>query len=317
MRRMTPEDAERLLGLSREADFLGPEASTWVERLRPESELVDAAGFFVEHGRADHAAELAANVWRLWLLTGNPAGGREFLATALSGGNESLSRARALALYGDGLLAFRQGAQEESQRSNQDALAIARALGDAEVESLALVGLSRIAFREGDNGRVRSLALQAYDLVCDGDPSAAVAPLHMLAAGTRLSGEPDAAVALYHESLALNRRLGDARMIAAELHNIGHVELHRGNVGAAEQAFAECARLRNPQDPYDVAMTHLNEAALACERGQADVTAEHVRECESTLEAAGIALDPDDAHEVAWLRERVTDELPDARTSYW
>ena len=33
---MTGEDAERLLALSREADLLGPDRDTWIERLSPD-----------------------------------------------------------------------------------------------------------------------------------------------------------------------------------------------------------------------------------------------------------------------------------------
>jgi hypothetical protein len=44
-----------------------------------------------------------------------------------------------------------------------------------------------------------------------------------------------------------------------ELHNIGHVELHRGNLDAAERCFAECADVCNHDDPYEAAMTHLNQ----------------------------------------------------------
>jgi len=302
---VTEQDAARLLELSREADFLGPDARTWVNRLRPERQLVDAARSFVENGRSGDAAELAANVWRLWQVTGDPAGGRELLAVALDVDRPEPSRARALALYGDGLFAFRQGTQEDSRRRNEEALEVARAVGDAEAASLALVGLSRVAFREADYDRVRTLAEQARELVRDAGATSNIAPLHMLAAGTRLSGDLDGAVQLYEESLELNRKLGDSRMIAGELHNLGHVELHRGNIGAAQRAFAEADSLRSGDDPYDLAMAQLNQAALAYERGDRSAAAERLRSCQSTLADAGIALDPDDAYEVAWLEERV------------
>jgi hypothetical protein len=185
---MTRAEAERLLGLAREADLVGPDAARWVARLAPERErLVKAARFLAEHGEEQAAVELAANVWRLWLLSGEVADGRRLLSAALDVGAGRPSRARALALYGDGLLAFRQGAQAESQARNEAALEVARAVGDREAEALALVGLSRVAFRDGDYPHVRSLAAQARELARNLDASAGVAPLHMLAAGTRLA----------------------------------------------------------------------------------------------------------------------------------
>lgn len=215
------------------------------------------------------------------------------------------TRARALALYGDGLLAFRSGEQAESLERNEAALETALAVGDAEAEALALVGLSRVAFRDGDYDRVRSLAAEARELTRDLDAAAGAAPLHLLAAGTRLAGEHDRAVELYTESLELNRRLGDTRSVGMELHNIGHVELHRGNVEAAERCFAERELVRNQDDPYETAMSRLNQAALAFALGDDQRADQELGRAKSTLDSAGIVLDPDDAFEVDWLRERL------------
>lgn len=303
---MTRKEAERLLVLAREAKLVGSDAPSWVERLAPRrEELVEAARFLAENGEEEAAAELAANVWRLWLLSGDVAGGRRLLAAALDVGEGRPSRARALALYGDGALAFRAGAQSESQHRNEAALEAAHAVGDREAQALALVGLSRVAFRDGDYARVRALATEARELARDLDAAAGAAPLHMLAAGTRLAGDYDEAIELYTESLELNRRLGNSRLVGMELHNIGHVELHRGNVDAAERCFAECAEVRNPDDLYESAMTHLNDAALAFVRDDRERAAELLGRAQSQLDGAGIVLDPDDAFEVEWLHDRL------------
>jgi tetratricopeptide (TPR) repeat protein len=303
---MTRAEAERLLALAREAELQGANAASWVERLGPERDrLVQAVSFFADSGDDEAAVELVANVWRLWLLTGDVAGGRELLAAALDAGDGQPSRARALALYGDGMFAFRAGARDESLARNEAALEAARAVHDREAEALALVGLSRVAFRDGDYARVRALAAEAIDLVRGMGDAARAAPLHLLAAGTRLAGDHDEAVELYTESLELNRRLGDRRLVGMELHNIGHVELHRGNVEAAERCFAECAQTRTRDDPYDTAMTHLNQAALAFARGDRERAADLLERMQSTLDEAGVVLDPDDGFEVDWLRERL------------
>lgn len=267
---------------------------------------MDAARFLAENKDEAAALELVANVWRLWLIGGDVDGGRQLLAAALDLGRASASSARAHALYGDGLLAFRAGQLVESRKRNEEALATARTVGDREAEALALVGLSRIALREGRYDRVRSLAARARDLTRDLDPAAGVAALHLLAAGVRLVGEYDEAIDLYSESLEVNRALGDRRMVGVELHNIGHVELHRGNAAAAERCFAERADFSASSDPYEAAMTHLNRAALAFARGDRRGAADFLARSQSTLDDAGIVLDPDDAFEVEWLRNRLT-----------
>ena len=195
---MTRDEAERLLVLSREANAFDP----------GDRVALDAAvHFFAAEGKAESSAELAANVWRLWLVAGDVAGGRRLLRSALKAGEGTLSHARALALYADGLLAFRAGEQTESQERNEEALETARAIGDHEAEALALVGLSRVALRDGDYARVRSRAAEALELARVLGDDATVMPLHLLAAGTRLAGDLDRAIDLYVESLELNQRL--------------------------------------------------------------------------------------------------------------
>jgi non-specific serine/threonine protein kinase len=301
------EDVERLLVLADEARLSGPDAASWVERLAPKRpEFLEAARFLVDNGEWEAAVGMAANLWRLWLLVGDVAGGRQFLATVLDvDGQPKPSPARALALYGDGLLAFRAGAQTESETRNGQALQAAQAIGDRDAEALALVGLSRVALRNGDYARVQSLAAEARRLTRDRDPAAGAAPLHLLAAGTRLAGDYDRAVELYAESLELSRSLGDSRGIGMELLNMGHVELHRGNVAEANRCFTESAAIRNQDDPYEAAMTHLSQAALAVAHGERDRATDLLQRMLSTLDRAGIVLDPDDAFEVKWLGDQV------------
>jgi tetratricopeptide (TPR) repeat protein len=293
---MTRDEAERLLVRSRDAGAFAP---------NDRKQLAKAVRIFAAESDDESATELAANVWRLWLATGDVAGGRELLRIALEAGEGTVSSTRALALYADGLLAFRAGAQAESRQRNEDALEVARAIGDHEAEALALVGLSRVDLREGDYAAVRSRAAEALEIARVLGDDARAMPLHLLAAGTRLAGDLDRAIELYTESLELNQGLDDLRMVGAELHNIGHVELHRGNLQAAERAFAECAELRSADNPYDSAMTHLNEAALAFRHGDRKRAQDQLELARSTLAEAGIVLDPDDAFEVDWLQDRL------------
>src|SRR5437588_4043840 len=128
---MTREEAERLLSLAREARFIGPDAPVWTERLASKrEEFVEAARFLTSNGEEEAAADLAANVWRLWFLVGDVAGGRRLLAAVLDVGWAPASRSRALALYGDGVLAFRAREQAESEGRHGQALEAARAVGD-------------------------------------------------------------------------------------------------------------------------------------------------------------------------------------------
>jgi tetratricopeptide (TPR) repeat protein len=208
---------------------------------------------------------------------------------------------RARALYEEGVEAFRAGDQKTSREKNEAALDLARASGDREAESLALVGLSRVALREGDYASVCALAREARECVRGLSPAADARPLHLLAAGTRLAGEYEEARELYAQSLELSRSLRNDRGVWMELHNLGFVELHRGNPSDAERLFAEARQLCS-DEPYDVAMTDLERAALSTVRGDVEEAAELIGRAEETLRQARIVLDPDDASEVRWLK---------------
>jgi len=232
----------------------------------------------------------------------DPLAGRAFLATVLDGRTGEPSRARALALYGDGLLAFMVGAHDDSLARNEESLEAARAVQDPEALARAHLGLSRMAFVDGDYERARLLAAQAREFARALDPGYEQAPLHMHAQGIRLAGDYEQAAALLEGDLALNRRLGDHGMVGVELHNLGHVELHRGNIDVAERYFAECEQLGAHDDAHAVAMTHLNQAAVLFARGDNDRAVALFAEAESVLEKAGADPAPDDRFELDWPR---------------
>lgn len=227
--------------------------------------------------------------------SGDLAAARAILAEAL--GQCPPSAARARLLYADGRFAFRQGRQDESRLANEEALDLARTVKDATGEALALVGLSRVAFRDGEYARVIELA-QSARAIDDRTP----APLHLEAAGNRLAGNLVAARALYEESLRRNR--GTA-MASVELHNLLHVELHLGEIESARERFAELERQREAGNAYNKAMRSLNLAALAHVDGDDHAARAHLEACVSTLSNDGVALDPDDQYEVDRLRDEL------------
>jgi ATP/maltotriose-dependent transcriptional regulator MalT len=314
---VTRDEAQRLLELSREARWAFPSSMgrpiprgdepEWLRRLlAAQDSIVDAARFFVENGEEEAATELAANVWRLWILSRDIDGGRAFLAEVLDRPGGQPSRARALALYGDGLLAFWQGAHEDARRRNEAALDAARASGNPEALALAHIGLDRVAFDDGDYGRARDLAIRAREYARTVEPALEQGALHGHAQATRMLGDDDGAAALFEESLEFNRRIGDHGMVAVELHNLARVEIRRGNLDAAERYFSELAEQPPSDDPYGAAMRDLNDAALAYGRGDQGRANALLTSARSTLEQAGLEPFADDRYELDWLSERLT-----------
>ena len=245
--------------------------------------------------------EVAAH-WREWFDSGDFEGGSARVRAALES-NPERTVERVRVLYGAHLFAFRLG--EPSRQFARDALDLARQLGDVRGECDGLTALARAALREGDYAEVARYAAEGVAKAREaGDPAAEASPLHLQAAGTRLGGDYGRARELYLESVALADRLGNERMKQMEFHNLGWVELHRGDVEAAARMFA--ARDASPGiDAYGDAWQELNAAALALARGEREQARTLFDRGRATLDELGVALDPDDQSELDWLTSRL------------
>jgi tetratricopeptide (TPR) repeat protein len=244
----------------------------------------------------ERATELAARTWRLWMAARDVAGGRAFLGEVLDEREPQESRWRVLALYGDGLFAFWDDDAEGSRRRNEEALALAQRLDDAEALLFAQLGLSRVAVEDGDDVRAAQFARAARALAAPLGEATEQATVHMEAQAARLGGDYDAAAELFEQSLALNRRIDDPSMVPVELHNLTLVEVHRGNAEAAERYLAE---LPAATDPYVADLMRVAEAGIAFRRGDA----QGARELLAGVD--GEAMASDDRAELEWLRAQL------------
>jgi tetratricopeptide (TPR) repeat protein len=263
--------------------------------------LAQAVRAFVEAGSAASALELVGRAWRAWTSSGRLEEGRAAVELALNAGRDTQGVWRARALYADGVIAFRAGDSERSWTRNQELLDIARATDDVRGECDGLTGMARLALRRGDYPEVVRLAREAREkAVVAGDPAAEAPPLHLEAAGMRLQRRYDDARRLYLDSLELNKSLGNRPVVAMERHNLGWVELHRGDIDAAEAWFRERDTNSSP-NAYGDAWAELNWAAVAVARGRLDEARRRFEVGTAAIERLGVRLDPDDQAEFDWL----------------
>jgi tetratricopeptide (TPR) repeat protein len=260
---------------------------------------------FVASRETAAALEIVGRCWRVWSSSGRLADGRAAAAAALTADRGDAGVWRARALYGDGVIAFREGDNVASRSRNDEVLELARSTGDVRGECDALTGLARVALRAGDYEEVVRLARSARDKArVAGDLDAEAAPLHLEAAGTRLLARYEDARALYVESLERAERKGASALMAMERHNLGWVDLHSGDVDAAERWFRE-RDAASPPDGYGDAWVELNWAAVALARGRRDEAEHRFTEGKAALDRLGVALDPDDRFEVEWLEREL------------
>jgi len=277
---MTLERALQLLELSRDAHWSFPTSlgrpvrweglEEWVEKLEKErNSYIKAVTFLIRTGKEEMALEIASNVWRLWILAKDDDGGRTFLAPVLDRARK-LTKSRALALYGDSLLAIRLGKRADSKKRGEEALEVARSVGDPEALALANLALSRVAFEDGDYQQSLLRAREARRMAQDLKPEFDQAPLFMEAQSSRMLGDYERAASLFSESIELNRRIVDKGMVSAELNNLGLVEIHRNKADIAERLFDESEKtaVSGINNPYGQGMALLNRAMVVFRSSQ-------------------------------------------------
>jgi tetratricopeptide (TPR) repeat protein len=315
---MTDERARRLLAESRQLHWAFPSSQgTPVIKGDPDSKSVEnaaqvresyasAAHVLLDREDEEAAVELAANVWRLWMVGRDLKGGREFLASVLDNVGKKPSRSLSLALYGDSLFAHLQGKVEESRQRSRAALDTALMVNDHEALTLAYLGLSRVAIENGNYQEALAMAVKSRESARDLDPAFCQAPLFLHAQSTRLTGDYDKAAELFEESLSLNRRINDQGMVAAELQNLGFVELHRGNLEHAKHCFTEFETLGFSNDPYFSGMNMFAQAYLVySESGEKDRSQILFQRAQDIFKEAKITPGPDDQFEIDWIQEQL------------
>jgi DNA-binding transcriptional LysR family regulator/predicted ATPase len=252
----------------------GPEQQEWFDRLELEQANLRAALGWATDAQVDLALKLADALEPLWtrrhhreaLLVLDP------LIRASAGARTG---ARAGVLTVAGTLATESERQDDAERWLEEAVALARDLGDRERMAWAFKGLSRLSFARGDLAEARrrseeSLALfeQLEDWVPVGGR------LNDLAMISRASGDLDEARAFMERALAISRASGDPHGPPGDLHTLGDIELDAENFERARRLFTEALELTlQISERYQTAHCLAGLAAVAGATGEPRVAA--------------------------------------------
>jgi tetratricopeptide (TPR) repeat protein len=245
----------------------GPEQAATLARLAAEHDNMRAALARAQDWQeVELGLRLAGALWRFWYMRGHLREGRGWLEAMLTASAPVSSEARALALYGAGVLALQQSDYEPAAALVEECLALYRALGDRSGAADSLTCLGVISFSQGDLMRSASLHEEGLALKRElGDSWGISISLTNLANSVHQKGDYCRAAALLEEALALNRALGDVRGMSATHINLGNVVCDQGEYQRAANQYQEglaLSRSLGNDWGISVALTNLGMVAF-------------------------------------------------------
>lgn len=201
-----------------EHDFT-PQQESWLARVGAEYDNFRAALDWAESSvQAELGLRLAGSLNWYWGWRGMVSEPREWLGRVLAIPTPQRTAARAKALRGAGLKATLQGEIELGRAFSEEALAVAREVGDRKTEFLALNEQADNALYVGEYGLAEELFSQGLAVAREtGDEAGVSLGLAELGILYSLQGRFDEAGAMLEESLAMSEKLGDKAGAAMRL----------------------------------------------------------------------------------------------------
>lgn len=183
----------------------GPDAAIWLEMLeRDHAGLRAALSWLVECSEGELLARLAGMLWTFWKEHAHYSEGRRWLDAALELGQTAPAKDRLRVMTGSGAMAWYQGDVAYSRQMHEQALVLAREIGDRAAEAFVLGALGVHASELGDD-------LQA--------------------------------IARFEESVAVAREVRDPAPVVLSLHNLAHQEWQRGEKSRAASRLEEALQV--------------------------------------------------------------------------
>jgi predicted ATPase/DNA-binding CsgD family transcriptional regulator len=254
-----------------ERGLKGPAQRSWLTTLTTEYDNLRAAfGWATEHGEAEMALRLAGALVWFWHAAEREhrSEGRRWLKEALAMPAASApTSARARALYGAGILAWRHGDRAAMPACFEESVAAARAADDRRALASAVGGLSMVAWLNGDMEAMRTRIAEGLALFAAVDDDWGRA-WHLCGVGIAAMGCGDTpmARARFSESLELYQRLGDRWTSALPLVYLARIALREREDARARALFEEALVLFREQG--DIAHTVYALAAIARRQGE-------------------------------------------------
>jgi predicted ATPase/DNA-binding SARP family transcriptional activator len=247
-----------------EPELRGPDQPAWLDRLHADLDNFRAAlDWARSRGMTQSALQLASALLEFWIVRADWNEGREWIEEALGVAEDLDPAVHMKALRAVGELADALSDYPGATRYYEEALGIARALGDQRGIAEALIGLAHEAERVGRGVDARPLLEESVAIFRQlGDEPSLARSLGGIA-----WLEPDfrRARKLWSETLELRRRLGNRESIGWALLQVGFCAQCQGDYPAAAGAYEEMLSVAEElgyKRKIARALTQLGELAL-------------------------------------------------------
>lgn len=230
--------AQYFLGLAQQglAELAGPMQGAALIRLEREHDNFRAALERSRHGQEiELGLRLAGALARFWWIRGYARQGLEQLRQLLERAGTADREARAQAFAGSYLLEWRLDHFDRARAIAEENLALQRELGDRAKTAEALLMLANA---QGDDKRKKAEELVRASLAIAreiGDPRVMATGLNNLGEILRQEGEYEEAADCYAQVVALNEELKIPETLALARHNLGQVALACGDYARAAE----------------------------------------------------------------------------------
>jgi predicted ATPase/class 3 adenylate cyclase len=236
--------AEYFVALTEEAEphLTGPDAGTWLDRLTLEHDNIRAAlGWSLEADQVDIGMRLASAVWRFWHQRAHFREARSWFDRLLGARSASgRTSSRLKGLTGLGGIAYWQGDYPAGEAAYEEAVSIARELGDPGILAKAVVNLSYMPALRGDIAGARRFTEEAVGLFRQAGEKEEAERLEA-EAGYYLLMERnfERARPLLEQAFGNAQRSGDLFQTMMGHHMMGQLERLSGNLIEAARHYRE------------------------------------------------------------------------------
>jgi predicted ATPase/class 3 adenylate cyclase len=240
-----------------------------------------ALEWLLSSARVEDTLRTVSALGPFWRARGHIAEARRWLARALADADNVAPEVRANALWWSARQAAAQDDLKAEIPLLDAALELFRELGWPRETAFALGELGWIALQQGERERAEELCEEALAVArATGDADAISAQLNYLADIYSARGDHVRALTSHEEALALRRTLADPMLVTNSTYNLGIAAFENGEIARARKAFEETHALaRGLGDILHSAAADFMLAELDLHEGDADGAQRRILSC--------------------------------------